>query len=325
MSRRYGAKTGDGTGAAGSGHRVPGGSAPTCGSRSDCVFRRQANPAPRPAPHAAPGGATGTGPDERPGELGRLAARFGLHPWDAGDRPAAGPPSSVPPLAVAIQRAAPLWSPPRGGGEVPLGVSALCGGHPPASLIGVPAWPVLIGSGSGPALVLADLSCRVHVVVDVAHSPSGHPVRPRWIPAGVIAHGARMPGSHPLWRHWAPELCAHAPHAAAPTCESHTHLARPNAQGQLVTGVPQHDAWVMSRSWLPPEYVVPSAADAKWVVLGASDRPPRERDQLIRSRWDAVSFEQFAAVVAARHADDVTLPPALAVVLRMMLAAGPAV
>ena len=251
------------------------------------------------------------------GELGRIARRFGLQAYDD-----AAAPSSVPSLAAAIQQAAHLWAAARPG-QLQEGVSAVFGARAPASLIGARLWPVLTESGSGPALMLADGRRRVHVVVDVAHLPSGRPVRPEWVPAAGIAPSARMSGSHQLWRHWHGELSAHTPHAWTPACDDHVHLARPNVQGQLVAGLPQHDAWVMSRSWLPSRFVVPFTSDTRWIVLSASERPLAERDHLIRSRWDAVSFEEFAAVVAAHHGADATLHPSIATVLRMMLPTAP--
>ncbi len=247
--------------------------------------------------------------------LTRIAARFGLRPWDG----TAGA-GTVLTLAGAIQQVDQFWTAPRAG-EVQRGVTALCGGRVPSALVGMRLWPTLSHSASGPALVLTDIHRRVHVVVDIAHLSSGRPVRPGWVPASSIAMAPRMPGSHPLWRHWQIELADHAPHEAGTACDDHTHLARPNAQGRWVTGIPQHDAWMMSRAWLEDELVLPSVTDVHWVVLSASPRALRERDALIRSRWDVVSFAEFAKLVVAEHEEDARLPEPIASVLRMMLPA----
>ena len=277
------------------------------------MFRRQSKPAPADADPVC------LAPAEIPGELGRIAERFGLRPWSSTLTPTASSP-----LAAAIQRADSLWTAPRAG-QVQAGIDVLCGARAPESLIGVEVWPVVIQSGGGPALVLVDLNRRVRIVVDVGHLAAHGSTQPRWVPAATVARSARMPGSIPLWQHWRPELSAHTPHDWAGACEDHTHLDRPNVQGQLATAIPQHDAWVMSRSWLPAELVLPSATDARWVVLGASDRPLRQRDRLIRSTWDAVSFEEFAAALSAHHAVDPPLDPSIATVLRMMLPLTPVV
>ena len=253
-----------------------------------------------------------------PGELGRIAARFGLRPWDGTTAP-----ELVAPLADAIQQADQLWTAPQAG-EVQRGVVALFGGRPPASLVGVRLWPVLTQSASGPALTLADVRHRVHAVVDVAHVPLGSASsapRPGWVAASGVALAARMSGSHELWRHWHPELSAHAPHDWSPACDDHAHLARANAQGQFVAGIPQHDAWVMCRSWLPRGLVVPSATDVRWIVLSASDRPLREREPLVRSRWEAVSFTEFAVALCGYYEADTGLPASIAAVLRTLLPA----
>lgn len=289
------------------------------------MFRRRAGLATlQPAPEIAddpPAQPESDAPDEEPSEpseleeLARVLAQFRLPPWDHESAQVC-----AASLALAIQQADALWAAP-GTGEVQRGLNAVCGGRPPASLGGVQLWPVLVESGSGPALVLADVRHRVHVVVDIALGPSGRPRRPGWVTAATVTHSARMPGSHPLWRNWQIELSDHAPHDWAPACEDHTHLARPNAQGKLVTAVPQHDAWMMSRSWLSAELTLPSVLDVRWVVLGASRRPLRERDPLIRSQWDAVCFAEFAVAVSEQY-DDQTPPPAsVATVLRMMLPA----
>jgi hypothetical protein len=241
-----------------------------------------------------------------------IAARHGLPPWDHGQAPVTGLA-----LASAIQQARALWGPP-GSGRMQPGVYAVCGGRPPASLLGRQLWPVLVQSDSGPALVLTDIRYRIHVVVDVAHTLGGWPPRPRWVPAAAVAHSARLPGSHPLWRRWQFELNDRAPHDWTPSCADHLHLGRPNAQGRLVTGIPQHDVWTMSRSWLPSELRLPSVTDVRWVVLSATDRPIRERESEIRSRWDAVSFAEFAAAALAEHDSEAPLPTSLAAALRMM-------
>jgi hypothetical protein len=276
------------------------------------------------APSGAAASADASGWDDDPAgtdlsdELARIAERFRLRPWEPDDPTTGG----VTTLADAIGQADPLWTSP-GPGEVQRGVDAVFGGRPPASLIGVRLWPVPVHSASGPAMVLADLRHRVHVVVDVAPAPVNRAPRPGWVAAATIAYGARMAGSHELWRHWSIELADHAPHEWTPSCEDHDHLARPNAQGLLVTGIPQHDAWMMSRSWLSGELAVPSVTDTRWVVLSASERPLRERERLIRGQWDVVSFAEFATVLTAPHDEDATLPPALATVVRMLLPPGP--
>jgi hypothetical protein len=244
--------------------------------------------------------------------LDLIAARHGLLPWDHTQAPVTGLT-----LASAIQQARALWGPP-GYGRMQPGVSAVCGGRPPASLLGRQLWPVLVQSASGPALVLTDIRYRIHVVVDVAHTLGGWPPRPRWVPAAVVAHGVRLPGSHPLWRRWQFELSDRAPHDWAPSCADHLHLGRPNPQGRLVTGIPQHDAWAMSRSWLSAKLGLASVTDVRWVVLSATDRPVRERESQIRSHWDAVSFAEFATAALAEYDDDAPLPTSLAAVLRMM-------
>lgn len=241
-----------------------------------------------------------------------IAARYGLAPWDHGQDPVNGVM-----LASAIQQARALWGPPGIGGMQP-GVTAVCGGRPPASLLGRQLWPVLVQSASGPALALTDIRYRIHVVVDVAHTIAGWPPRPGWVPAAAVAHGARLAGSHPLWRRWQFELSDRTPHDWAPSCGDHTHLHRPNAQGRLVTGIPQHDAWTMSRSWLSSELALSSVTDVRWVVLSATDRPVRERESQIRSYWDAVSFAEFSTAVTAEYDSEVPLPPSVARVLRMM-------
>jgi hypothetical protein len=256
--------------------------------------------------------------DEPSDELARIAARFELQPWD----PAALRPAGVTVLADAIQQAGQLWTSP-GPAEVQRGVEAIFGGRPPASLIGVRLWPVLVQSTSGPALVLADIRHRVHVVVDVAPAPVNRAPRPGWTAAAAIAYGARMPGSHDLWRHWSIELADHAPHEWVASCEDHNHMPRPNAQGLLVTAIPQHDAWMMSRSWLPGEFTVPSVTDTRWVVLSASVRSLRVRERLVRSQWDAVSFADFAGALTEHYAEDPTLPFTIATVVRMLLPPAP--
>lgn len=247
--------------------------------------------------------------------LERVLAPFALPPWNHESAPV-----SAPALALAITQADPLWAVPRAG-EVQRGVDAICGGRASASLVGLQLWPVLLESTSGPALVLADVRRRVHVVVDIALAPSGRPRRPAWVAAAAITHSARMPGSHPLWRHWQIELSDHAPHEWGPACADHTHLARPNAQGHMITGVPQHDAWMMSRSWLSTELALPSVPDVRWIVLGPSRRPLRERDPLIRGQWDTVSFSEFAAAAAGPFDADVPLAASVGTVLRMLLPA----
>jgi hypothetical protein len=288
------------------------------------VFRRRAQQAvlePAPETESPP---VDTAPDEadeasEPSdyeELERVVARFALPPWDHDATPVSGPA-----LAAALWQADPLWAAPRAG-EVQRGLDAICGGHPPAALIGVQLWPTLLESASGPALVRADVRHRVHVVVDIPLAPTGRPRRPGWVAAASITHSARMPGSHPLWRHWQIELSDHAPHDWGAACADHTHLARPNAQGHLITGVPQHDAWMMSRSWLSPELALPSVPDVRWIVLGPTRRPLRERDPLIRGQWDTVSFGEFASAVAGQpDADAPQLPASVGTVLRMMLPA----
>ena len=278
------------------------------------MFRRQTKPCPVEV---------GPDPDSDgaaviPGELGRIAERYGLRPWSS-----TATPTAVSPLAAAIQRADVLWAAPRAG-QVQTGTDLLCGGRAPESLIGVEAWPVVLQSGGGPALVLVDLNRRVRVVVDVGPMAVHGSAQPGWVPAATVARCARMPGSFQLWQHWRPELSAHTPHDWSAACEDHTHLDRPNAQGQLTTAIPQHDAWTMSRSWLPTELVLPAASDARWVALNASDRPLRQRNRLIRSTWDVVSYEEFAAGLAAHRAADPPLDPAIATVLRMMLPVAPA-
>lgn len=249
------------------------------------------------------------------GELGRMAERFGLRPRD--DTTTAGQAAA---LAAAIQCADPLWTPPRPG-QVQRAAQALCGGRAPDRLIGVELWPVV--TQSGPALVLADARRRARVVVDVHPARAGvH--RPRWVAASAVVHSARMPGSFALWQHWRPELTAHAPHDWTPTCDGHVHLDRPNAQGMWTTAIPRHDAWMMSRSWLPAEIVLPHSTDARWIVLGPDDRPLRQRDPLVRSTWDVVCFEEFAAVMAAHFGTDAALDPAVATVVRLMLPGAPA-
>jgi hypothetical protein len=199
-------------------------------------------------------------------------------------------------LAGLIQRTDGLWIAPRAG-EVQPGVNAVFGSRPPTELIGVRLWPVLISSGHGPALVLVDIHYRVRVVVDVARAPGGLPYRPGWVAAATVSYGARMPGSHELWLDWARELSEHAPHDWTPACAEHAHLPRPDPHGQYVTAIPQHDAWLMSRSWVPSDLIVPSIADVRRIVLSRSERPLRARERRIRSRWDAVSFAQFGGVV----------------------------
>jgi hypothetical protein len=287
------------------------------------VFRRRAQQATlEPAPQAV----VPASPDVDPSadevaepsdyeELSRVLAPFALPPWDHEAAPVSGPA-----LALAITQADPLWAAPRTG-EVQRGLDAICGGRAPASLVGVQLWPVLVDSASGPALVLADVRHRVHVVVDIALAPSGRSRRPGWVAAAGITHSARMPGSHPLWRHWQIELSDHAPHDWTPACDDHLHLARPNAQGHLITAVPQHDAWMMSRSWLSAELALPSVLDVRWVVLGPTRRPLREWDPLIRGQWDTVSFSDFATVVAGPADADAPLPGSIATVLRMLLPA----
>jgi hypothetical protein len=256
--------------------------------------------------------------DEPSDVLGRIAERFELRPWD----PQAVRPAGITVLAEAIAQAAQLWTAP-GPGELQRGVEALFGGRAPATLIGIRLWPVLVQSASGPALVLADIRHRVHVVVDVAPAPLNRAPRPGWTAAAAIAYGARIPGSHELWRHWSIELADHAPHEWMASCEDHNHMARPNAQGLLVTGIPQHDAWMMSRSWLPAELTVPSITDTRWVVLSASARPLRERERQVRSQWEVVSFADFATTLTAHHAEDPTLPFAVATIIRMLLPPDP--
>jgi hypothetical protein len=287
------------------------------------VFRRRAQhtvlePAPEAVEIAPPPADEFDEPSE-PSDyeaLERVLARFALPPWDHETAPVSGPA-----LAAAISQAETLWAAPRAT-EVQRGVHAICGGRPPASLIGVQLWPVLLESASGPALVLADVRHRVHVVVDIALAPNGRPRRPGWVAAATITHSARMPGSHPLWRHWQIELSDHAPHDLGAACADHTHLARPNAQGHMTTGVPQHDAWMMSRSWLRSELALPSVPDVRWIVLSPTRRPLRDRDPLIRGLWDTVSFSEFATAIAGPpDADAPPLPPSVGTVLRMMLPA----
>lgn len=271
------------------------------------MFRRRApgstaGSGPEPAGAAAP-----VTPAQPVGELARIAARFGLQPPD----PAAGPS-----LAEAIVHADELWTAPRPG-EIQRGVGAMFGGCPPVSLTGIRLWPVFGGSQREPDLILADALNRAHVVVDVAPTASAAP--PAWVAAADVARCPRMPGSHQLWRHWQPELGARVPHDWTPACEGHTHLARSDLHGHQVSAIPQHDAWVMSRSWLPREVTMPSADDVRWIVLTASDQPLRERQPLIRSRWDSVSFARFATVVTEPYDDDASLSPSLAAVLRLML------
>lgn len=245
-------------------------------------------------------------------ELAQLAARFGLAPWDV--RTDDAPPS----LAAAIAAAGPLWGAPRAG-EVQPGVTAIFGGHPPASVVGVRLWPVPVSTESGPALVLADIRHRVHVVVDAVRLPNGAAPQPGWAAAATVSYGARLPGSSELWLHWAPELADHAPHEWTTGCDVHAHLARPNAHGQWVTAIPQHDAWMMSKSWVSPELVVPSIADVRWVVLSASARPLKQRELKIRSRWDVVSFAAFGTAVAAGYDEHAPLPTSVARLLRLLL------
>jgi hypothetical protein len=287
------------------------------------VFRRRAQhtvlePAPEAVEIAPPPADEFDEPSE-PSDyeaLERVLARFALPPWDHETAPVSGPA-----LVAAISQAETLWAAPRAT-EVQRGVHAICGGRPPASLIGVQLWPVLLESASGPALVLADVRHRVHVVVDIALAPNGRPRRPGWVAAATITHSARMPGSHPLWRHWQIELSDHAPHDLGAACAAHTHLARPNAQGHMITGVPQHDAWMMSRSWLRSELALPSVPDVRWIVLSPTRRPLRDRDPLIRGLWDTVSFSEFATAIAGPpDADAPPLPPSVGTVLRMMLPA----
>ena len=244
-----------------------------------------------------------------------MLAPFALPLWDHEAAPVSGSA-----LALAITQADPLWAAPRTS-EVQRGLDAICGGRAPAALVGVQLWPVLLDSASGPALVLADVRHRVHVVVDIALAAGGRPRRPGWVAAAAITHSVRMPGSHPLWRHWQIELSDHAPHDWTPACDDHAHLARPNAQGHLVTGVPQHDTWMMSRSWLSAELALPSVPDVRWVVLGPTRRPLRERDPLIRGQWDTVSFSEFAGVAAGPPDADAPLAASVATVLRMLLPA----
>lgn len=291
------------------------------------MFRRRAQQVleqpPAPAPGPVPGDSPAAPPDrddepadaEATDALARIAERFGLRPWEPDADTA---PGSVATLAGAIQQADQLWAAP-GPGEVQRGVEAIFGGRAPAALIGVRLWPVLVQSATGPAMVLADIRHRVHVVVDVPPAPVNRAPRPGWVAAAAVAYGARMAGSHELWRHWAIELTDHAPHECTPACEGHNHLARPNAQGMLVTGIPQHDAWMMSRSWLSGELAIPSVTDTRWIVLSASPRPLRERERLVRSQWDVVSFGEFATVLAAHHDGESALAPAVATVVRMLL------
>jgi hypothetical protein len=242
-----------------------------------------------------------------PDALAELATRFGLRPYGEVDAAA---------LTTAIALADPLWAAPRAG-EMQAGVAAFFAGFPPAGLVGSRVWPIPVRSASGPALVLADVRHRVHAVVDVALSPAGRAPRPPWVAAAAISYGARMAGSADLWRHWAIELTDHAPHEWTPGCEGHHDLPRPNAQGLLVTAIPQHDAWVMSRSWLPSEFVVPSVTDVRWIALSPAERSVKEREAAIRSRWDSVSFAAFGTALAARYDD--ALPDPVATILRMLL------
>lgn len=233
----------------------------------------------------------------------------------------AEPPLPGATLAAAIAQTAPLWSPPAPA-EVQRGTSAVCGGRPPVSVVGVQLWPVLPESTSGPALVLADIRRRIHVVVDVTPVAARTP-RPGWVAASGIVHAARLPGSHPLWRHWQFELADHAAHEPSPACDGHVHLARPNAQGRLQTGLPQHDAWMMSRSWLPAELALPSTTDVRWVVLSSSDRPLRLREPSIHGTWDAVSYAEFAAGATTGYDPDEPLPASVAALLDLMAVAPP--
>jgi hypothetical protein len=221
-----------------------------------------------------------------------------------------------PTLGAALAQADLLWDAPRPGEAQP-GLTAVFGGFPPASLIGVRLWPVLVRPHGAAVLVLADVRHQVHVVVEVASAIDGQTPRPKWVSAASISHGTRLPGSVELWRHWAIELSDHAPHEWSAGCDGHNHLPRPNAQGHLVTAIPQHDAWVMSRTWLPGELVVPSVTDVRWLVLSASDRPLKEREPQVRSRWDAVSYADLAGALAARYADT-ALPDAVAAVLELL-------
>jgi hypothetical protein len=228
--------------------------------------------------------------------------------------------SPVQALAAAIAQVGELWAAPRPG-QVQDGVAAVCGGRVPASLLGIRLWPVLSQSGARPALLLADIHHRVHVVVDIV--TTDRTLRPSWVAAATVDRGPRAPGSHYLWRHWNPELFAHAPHDWTSACDEHAHLARADAQGRLVAAVPQHDAWVMSRSWLAAELVMVSITDVHWVVLSPSAHPLRERDRRIQSQWQAVSFDDFAAVLATHHDADAALPYSDATLLQLMLPPAP--
>jgi hypothetical protein len=222
-----------------------------------------------------------------------------------------------PTLCAALAQADLLWDAPRPG-EAQSGLTAVFGGFPPASLIGVRLWPVLVRPHGAAVLVLADVRHQVHVVVEVASAIDGQSPRPKWVSAASISHGARLPGSVELWRHWAIELSDHAPHAWSSGCDGHNHLPRPNAQGHLVTAIPQHDAWVMSRTWLPTDLVVPSVTDVRWLALSASDRPLKEREPDLRSRWDAVSYADLAGALVGRYETDSALPDAVGAVLELL-------
>jgi hypothetical protein len=80
---------------------------------------------------------------------------------------------------------------------------------------------------------------------------------------------------------------------------------------------------MMSRSWLPGEFTVPSVTDTRWVVLSASARSLRVRERLVRSQWDAVSFADFAGALTEHYAEDPTLPFTIATVVRMLLPPAP--
>jgi hypothetical protein len=231
----------------------------------------------------------------------RIAGEYGLRA-DASD------------LAEALVQADALWTPPRPGTLAP-GVTALWPELVPPSLVGVRLWPALVAAASGPALVLADVRGGIRVILDLARADS----RPGWVAAAAVARAARMPGSHQLWRHWQPELAAHAAHDLAPSCDGHTHLARPDVRGQYATALPQHDAWQMSRSWVPAELNPTLVEDTHWVVLGESDRPLRERNPEIRGRWDVTGLDEFAAALVAPYSPPGPLPPDVAAVVRAML------
>lgn len=238
------------------------------------------------------------------------------HPAPPRASAAAPTPASPAAVAEALVGAPELWTAPRTG-EVQLGAAALCGGRAPRRLAGMQLWPAL--TRSGPALVLGDAHRRVRVVVDVEPAIAAPPRRLEWVPAGTVAPLPRMPGSHRLWRRWQPELIAAAAHEWGPACEEHAHVSRAGAQGQLVAGIPRHDAWVMTRAWLPEALLLPDVSDVHWVLLSASDQPARGREPLLHSHWDAVSYAELAGVLARWRAGRPAPAPGIAAVLQLVL------